>query len=496
MSLIQISQLTFHYPGSYDNIFEQAEARFDTGWKLGLTGRNGRGKTTLLRLLQGQLPYSGQIAAGVDFRLFPGPAPDPDQPLGAAAAALCGAEDWRIARELGLLGLGPDMLDRRFGTLSQGEQTRALLALLFLQPGSYPLIDEPTNHLDAAGRALLGRYLRGQRGGFLLVSHDRALLDACCDHMLAIERSGLRVRQGNFSAWWREVQARDAREAAENERLGREIGRLQAAAGRTARWSDRVEKSKFDTARTGEKPADRGYVGHKAAKMMKRAKVIEARREQAIADKAALFKDRETAEPLKLQPLAHPKEQLLAAADLCIRYGAAPVCGPLRFVLRRGDRLALTGGNGSGKSSVLRLAAGLEVPHTGALERAGGLAVSMVEQTTAGLRGRVADYAEACGVELTRLLTILRKFGLERVQFEKPVESWSEGQRKKLALARSLCQRAHLYIWDEPLNYIDVYARMQVEALVLQYRPTLLFVEHDAAFRRAVATGEVCVETP
>ena len=494
MSMIQLTDVTFHYPGSYDNVFEHASVRFDTRWKLGLTGRNGRGKTTLLRLLQGELPCEGQITAAVDFCRFPCPVPDTARPLGEVAAALCGAEDWRIARELGLLGLGPETLARRFDTLSQGEQTRALLALLFLQPGGYPLIDEPTNHLDAAGRALLGRYLRGQAQGFLLVSHDRALLDACCDHMLAIERSGLSVRQGNFSTWWQEVQDRDAREAAENERLGREIGRLQAAAGRTARWSDKVEKSKFDTARTGSKPADRGYVGHKSAKMMKRAKVIEARREQAIADKAALFKDRETAEPLKLQPLDHPKKRLLTADGLCIQYGAAPVCAPVRFALDRGERLALCGANGSGKSSVLKLAVGQEIPHSGMLERASGLVLSVVEQSTAALRGMTADYAEACGVELTRLLTILRKFGLERVQFEKPVESWSEGQRKKLALARSLCQSAHLYIWDEPLNYIDLYARMQVEELILQYRPTLLFVEHDAAFCRAVATGTVTLQ--
>ena len=99
-------------------------------------------------------------------------------------------------------------------------------------------------------------------------------------------------------------------------------------------------------------------------------------------------------------------------------------------------------------------------------------------------------------MDLTRLLTILRKFGLERVQFEKPVESWSEGQRKKLLLARSLCQSAHLYLWDEPLNYIDLYARMQVEQLILESRPTLLFVEHDRAFCQAVSTGTVALQPP
>ena len=498
MSFLQLSHLTFHYPGSYDDVFTDAEARLDTGWKLGLTGRNGRGKTTLLRLLQGQLTPSGgriTLPPGLACRYFPCPVPCPDQPLARVAAALCGAEDWEIARELDRMGLPPAKLGQRFDTLSQGEQTRALLALLFLQPGGYPLIDEPTNHLDAEGRARLGAYLRGVRGGFLLVSHDRALLDACCDHMLVIERTGLRVRQGNFSTWWREVQDRDAREAAENERLGREIHRLQAAAGRTARWSDRLEKTKFDTRNSGLRP-DRGYVGHKSAKMMKRAKVIEARREQAIAGKAALFRDREAAEALKLEPLPHPKDRLLEAVDLCAGYGAGPLFAPVRFALHGGDRLALTGPNGCGKSSLLKLACGEEIPHTGQLVRASGLVLSVVPQSAAGLHGRVQDYAAACRVDLTRLLTILRKFGLERVQFDKPVESWSEGQRKKLLLARSLCQSAHLYVWDEPLNYIDLYARMQVEELIAQARPTMLFVEHDRAFCQAVATGTVALVPP
>ena len=127
MSMIQLTDVTFHYPGSYDNVFEHASVRFDTRWKLGLTGRNGRGKTTLLRLLQGELPCEGQITAAVDFCRFPCPVPDAARPLGEVAAALYGAEDWRIARELGLLGLGPETLARRFDTLSQGEQTRALL---------------------------------------------------------------------------------------------------------------------------------------------------------------------------------------------------------------------------------------------------------------------------------------------------------------------------------------------------------------------------------
>ena len=87
--------------------------------------------------------------------------------------------------------------------------------------------------------------------------------------------------------------------------------------------------------------------------------------------------------------------------------------------------------------------------------------------------------------------TILRKLGFERVQFEKDMTDYSGGQKKKVLLAGSLCQQAHLYVWDEPLNYIDVWSRMQIEALLLEFRPTMLFVEHDGAFRRKIATKTV-----
>ena len=212
--------------------------------------------------------------------------------------------------------------------------------------------------------------------------------------------------------------------------------------------------------------------------------------DKAIAEKQALVRDGERVDPLRLDPLPAPRGVLLGAADLSLYRGAQAVCGPLRFTLQAGDRLALTGPNGCGKTTLLRLVAGEDIAHTGTLERPGSLVLSVVAQHSAP-HGSVEAYAAEAGVDLTRLLTLLRKFGLERVQFEAPVESWSEGQRKKLALARSLCQRAHIYLWDEPLNYIDLYARMQIEAMLRESGATLLFVEHDRAFRQAVATGEV-----
>lgn len=485
MSMIQLQNLTFAYPGSYDNVFENASLQWDSRWKLGLTGRNGRGKTTLLHLLQGLWPHRGRIEAP-PCRYFPTP-PPPDLPAAALAAGL---PDWRVERELRRLGLSPALLERAFGTLSQGEQTKLLLALLFLEgegTGAYLLIDEPTNHLDAQGRALLGRYLQGQRQGFLLVSHDRALLDDCCDHMMAIERSQITVTQGGFSAWWREVQARDAREQAENQRLKKEIGRLQTASRRTAQWSDTVEKKKFAQRNSGLRP-DRGYLGHKSAKMMQQAKNLEARREKALTEKSALLQNLEWEEPLRLAPLHHDREQLLRLQDVAIHYGAAPVCRGVRLTLRQGQRIALQGPNGCGKSSLLKLACGQAIPHSGSVERAARLVISYVPQSADGLAGSLEEYAEAAGIDKSLFLTILRKMGFARAQFGKDLAALSAGQRKKVLLARSLCQQAHLYVWDEPLNYIDLHSRIQIEELLLEYRPTLLFVEHDRAFCQKIAT--------
>ena len=206
MSLIEVSDLTFSYEGSPQPVFEGLTLHLDTDWKLGFTGRNGRGKTTLLRLLSGAYPYGGTITASVEPVYFPYPVAQPEDTVQAvAAAAAPEAEDWQLQRELGLLDLPLELLDRPFSTLSPGERTRVLLATLFLRRDAYPLIDEPTNHLDVEGRRKLAAYLTRKRG-FLLVSHDRDFLDRCTDHTLALTPTGAQVRRGSFSVWWENHQ--------------------------------------------------------------------------------------------------------------------------------------------------------------------------------------------------------------------------------------------------------------------------------------------------
>lgn len=487
MSLIQINQLTFAYDGSPDNIFEDVSFQIDTDWKLGFVGRNGRGKTTFLKLLMGEYAYKGQIAASVSFSYFPYAVSDQFQTIREMAAiALPEAEHWRLERELDLLNVSPDALERPFQTLSNGEQTKVLLALLFLKENHFLLIDEPTNHLDMAGRASVSRYLSGKRG-YILVSHDRAFLDGCTDHILSINKADIEVQRGNFSSWWENQARREQYERAENERLERDVRRLAEAARRTSNWSDRTERTKNDTRNAGLR-VDRGYVGHKSAKMMRRARAIENRRLAAVEEKSALLQNVETAETLKLHPLTYRFGELVRLANVRVNYGGRDVCRGVGFCIEPGARIALNGPNGAGKSSVLKLICGKPVPHCGTVYRANGLKISYVPQDTGHLAGPLTELAQKSGVDRTLFFTILRKLGFSRAQFEKDLRVFSDGQRKKALLAASLSQSAHLYVWDEPLNYIDVISRMQIEELILAYAPTLLFVEHDAAFQARVAT--------
>lgn len=399
------------------------------------------------------------------------------------------AEDWELIKETALLDVNSEVLYRPFETLSDGEKTKVLLAALFIGSNRFLLIDEPTNHLDAEARKKVGAYLNRKKG-FILVSHDRELLDSCIDHVLSINRNNIEVQQGNFSTWSENKRLQDEFELAENEKLQKEIGRLTDAARRTSAWSDRVEKTKNGT-RVGGLKVDKGYVGHKAEKMMRRSKSQENRIQAAAEAKSGLLKNIDKSESLKLSPLSYVKNSLVSANELSMYYGDMEVCGNVSFNVQRGERVAVTGKNGCGKSTLLKLILGEKIQHTGTIDIGSNLKISYVPQYTSDLKGSLAEYAKLFDVDESQLMTILRKMGFDRIQFEKDISSYSEGQKKKVLIARSLCEQAHLYVWDEPLNYIDVITRMQIEDLILQYQPTMLFVEHDRVFQERISTKTI-----
>lgn len=489
MSLIDVKDLTFAYDAGR-NIFENVSFQIDTDWKLGFTGRNGRGKTTFLRLLLGDYEYGGKISAPVRFEYFPCRPPRARVSAAEAVEGIYpGYREWELLREFSFLELDSDILHRPFDTLSYGERTKLLLAAFFIKENNFPLIDEPTNHLDMRGRKVVSDYLNRKKG-FILVSHDRAFLDGCVDHILSINKTDIEIRRGNFSSWLADKERRDSFELAENERLEKDIRRLRQSARQASGWSDKVERTKCGTRIAGLRP-DRGYIGHKAAKMMSRSKAIEARRQEAAEEKSKLLRNLENSEKLKLVPLAHHTDTYVSLDKVAVFYGKKQVCRDISFTVECGDRIALQGKNGSGKSSLLRYICGEKLTAEGELKIASGLKISYVAQGTSSLGGSLREFAARRGVDESLFLAALRKLDFPREQFERDLADFSDGQKKKALIAASLCEKAHLLVWDEPLNFIDVISRMQIEELLLSAGATILFTEHDRAFCGNIATKTV-----
>ncbi|MCR5121759.1 MAG: ATP-binding cassette domain-containing protein [Ruminococcus sp.] len=508
MSQIRADHLTFGYDGSVEPVFENADFTLDTDWKLGLIGRNGKGKTTLLRLLTGELSGQGSLTRSVPVAYFPYTI-TPGQMRETAAEFAYelreNCELWRVICELSELHEDAEILYRPFDTLSHGQRTKVLLAVLFSGENDFLLIDEPTNHLDAKARENVRQYLSAKKG-FILVSHDRDLLDACTDHILVLNRKTIMVQNGNFSCWKENQERRDRFAEAENEKHRKEIKKLRQAAKRTAEWADKNERTKigFDPIKEHDRCLNtRSFIGAKTKKMQSRVKNTERRIEREISEQEGLLQDIEEIKALKMSPLKHYKETLVTVRGCTLQYKGAdePVCRGLTFSVKQGERIALHGANGCGKSTLMRvilqkagvLAADDSLSVGGVCETASGLIVSYVPQDTSFLRGGIPEFCEERGLDRSMFCTVLRQLDLSRAQFGKDISEYSAGQKKKVLIAASLLTPAHLYIWDEPLNFIDIFSRMQIETLLEYYRPTMLFAEHDKRFRENIGAETICL---
>lgn len=498
MAQIRVTELTYGYEGSFDTIFEKVSFSIDTNWKLGLIGRNGKGKTTFLNLLMGKYAYQGTISAPTVFDYFPYQVKEEHREQCASEfleELKPGCEEWRVICELGKLQADAELLYRPFNSLSHGERTKVLLALLFSGEHDFLLIDEPTNHLDGRARENVKQYLRGKEG-FILVSHDRDLLDTCIDHVLVLNRKSIQVQSGNFSTWWENKSRMDQFAESENEKHLREIASLKKAVEQSRRWAEKNESTKigFDPVKEHDRcPDTRAYIGAKTKKMQSRVASYEKRMEREIEEKEGLLQDIECPAVLKLKPLVYHKERLISCRELALGYGEKRILTDFNFTLMQGERVFLHGENGCGKSTFIRafLQEAQPVVMEGELQIGAGLVISYINQDTSFLQGDIRAFCRDRGLEESLLFALLRQLDMERVQFSKPLQDFSEGQKKKVLIAASLMTPAHLYIWDEPLNYIDVFSRMQIEQLLLTYRPTMLLVDHDVRFREKIATRVV-----
>jgi lincosamide and streptogramin A transport system ATP-binding/permease protein len=385
-----------------------------------------------------------------------------------------------IERECAELGIEPPMLHRPYPSLSGGEQTRAMIAALFLKVGAFPLLDEPTNHLDMNGRAGLADYL-SHKNGFIIVSHDRSFLDGCCDHILALNKHDIRAFPGNYSAWNAQAALEAASEQARSANLTREIDALEQAARQRRSWSNATEKEKT-------KAPDSGFVSHKAAKVMQRALSIERRVAKNLEEKKGLLRNAETVRPLTIDGPGSSPEILLSVENVSLEIDGRLVVRDLSFTLRRGDRIALLGDNGTGKTSVLRMLRGEIAPAAGLFRIPGFLSIAHAYQHPVWSEGMLKEHLRGAGLEETRFRTIMGAFNILGDIFDRPLETFSRGELKKVDLCRSFLKPHHMLLWVEPVNYIDILSREQIEQVILEDEPTMLFTEHDRTFVETIAT--------
>ncbi|MBO4460712.1 MAG: ABC-F family ATP-binding cassette domain-containing protein [Clostridiales bacterium] len=484
MALINIRDMSFGYDGSEDLLFENINIGIDTTWRLALAGRNGRGKTTFLKLLQGKLPYSGTISGVPQTVTFP-------------SEELPDCDEWKIRKELNLMDVDPDIIYRPMETLSGGERTKLMLAGLFATDGLYPLIDEPTNHLDRKGREKVAEYL-SSKNGFILISHDRNFLDICTDHTLVITRTGVELTSSTFSTWWDNNEQRMQSEKARNDQIKKEMSSIETAMKKNAQWSNKAEAYKNRSKAPSKVAQDhwrRAYEGSKSKKLMSLSKNLESRNEKKLEEKKGLLKDFEREQKLKIEGTSHHNRTPVILKDVSLyRYGEL-ITEKIDLTIERGAKISLQGRNGSGKSTLIKYLTGIGeaegITAEGDIYIAPGLKISYVGQDTSSLKGTIYEIADDRGADKTQLSTILVKMGFTKEMLTRDVDALSLGQKKFIMIALSLCEQADLYLWDEPLNYIDVYMRKEIERLVKDSDITLLFVEHDRGFAESVEDMEI-----
>lgn len=516
MSTIICRHLTFGYDGSSSNVFSDLNITIDTNWRTCVVGKNGRGKTTLLQLLNGQLtPHKGSVEHAGSTHYFPSAVADSSLAAFDVAKMASGPYtrlerdmerllniddetalrnyiqiqdeytelggyqvDAKLSKELNSLGISNDKFDQPYEDMSGGEQTRCMLAALFIQKNGFALIDEPTNHLDEQGRRQVASYLRSKQG-FLLVSHDRTFLDSCTDHVVAINADNVEVQKSSFSQWAEQFRLGLLKQEAQNADLKKEIRSLTESAG---------ERRSGAAAREAKKSGalDKGFEGARAARQMKRALSIEKRVDQKIETRKVTQHNIEKQYQIKINQAA-TKGLILTANNLVVNRGR-PLFRPVSFSLMSGARLAIKGRNGSGKTSLLDLLNGSAIEHSGSVSFGRGLRITRSYQQPLWISGSLLMHLDEAKLDQAQFRTVMATLGVRGALLEQPIENLSLGQIKKIDIARTLITPSDLILWDEPLNYIDIETREQIEVAILKNAPTMIFVEHDESFVGNIAT--------
>jgi ATP-binding cassette subfamily F protein uup len=441
------------------------------GDRIGIVGRNGDGKSTLLRLISGdEMPDAGAITRAGDLHLaLLGQRDELDDAHTIREALVGGRADHEWAADStfravldGLLG-GVDLrrfpagMDTPIGPLSGGERRRIALARLLLDSPELLLLDEPTNHLDVEGVAWLAEHLAKRRGSMLVVTHDRWFLDAVCTSTWEVADGAIRQYEGGYAAYVLARAERDRQEAARNDRrqqlLRKELAWLRR--GPPARTA----KPKF-------------------------------RIEAANALIAAEPEPRDRAELLRFAT-ARLGGKVLEAIDASVAFGEKEVLHDVTWRLGPGDRVGLVGVNGSGKTTLLALLGGELEPSSGHVERGATVRLAHLSQDTAEIPGHelVLESLESVksvatlsgGLQITAAL-LCDRFGFRGDKARTLVRDLSGGERRRLQLMRLLMGEPNVLLLDEPTNDLDIDTLTALEDLLDGWPGTLVVVSHDRWF--------------
>jgi ATP-binding cassette subfamily F protein 3 len=483
--MLRIESLTYRIGARV--LLDDASATVSPGHRVGLVGRNGTGKTTLLRLIAGQLePDAGAISLPGRWRvgMTSQEAPAGETTLLAAVLAAdaeltvlqreaetvtdperlaeiharlrdkdAASATARAARILAGLGFSEAAQDRPLDAYSGGWRMRvALAALLFTEPDLL-LLDEPTNHLDLEASLWLEDYLSAYRGTVLLVSHDRHLLNRAVDAILHLDIGKLTLYQGGYDRF--EASRRLRLELNEKLRAKQEAAR--------AHLQSFVDRFRYK--------ATKARQAQSRLKMLARLQPIP----EHIAEDGVTF-----AFPLP-DPLPPP---LIVTENVSLGYNGHLVLRGLDLRLDGDDRVALLGANGNGKSTLIKLFAGRLVPLTGRIARSGKLRVGYFAQHQADELDLAATpllemSRRRRGSTETQVRAALARFGFSQQQAETPVASLSGGEKARLLFALMAAREPHVLLLDEPTNHLDVAAREALVQAINAFDGAVVIVSHD-----------------
>jgi ATP-binding cassette, subfamily F, member 3 len=502
------------------------------GDRLGLIGPNGCGKTTLLRILTGQeMPDSGTVThtlsslrigylpQGFDLDPLltlaevctPTSTREPESVLTELAAKLAdnpndknlqslydetlqtlehaNMQPVNILTPLGLAGIPPD---HRVGELSGGQKTRLMLARLLIESPQLLLLDEPTNHLDIAMLEWLESWLRHFNGAALIVSHDRAFLDNTVSTILELDpaSNGLHFYSGNYSHYLEQKLSEQENQLQTYKGQQAEIRRMRQDIIRTKQQSLNVELST-----TSRQPGVRRYAKKVARKALSREKKLER-----FLESDALVERPRPSWQIKLDFSApeHVSRDVLVTEDLSIGYPVnPPLLTGLRLQICGGERVALTGANGCGKTTLMRTIAGKLEPVAGSvqLSPSARLGYMTQEQEHLDLAKSPLEIIQSAGIFTeTEARHFLHFYLFSGDDPLRPASSLSYGERSRLELALLVAQGCTFLLLDEPINHLDIPSRARFEQALARYTGTVLAVVHDRYFIEEFATDLWMVE--